>query len=96
MCLYIDIDIFEDKLPGMLQIGETVIAERGYTLWKCITPTTVHLVNQKLLQRVCSRHKTLNENLKNFNVVRHIFRQPLYKNAACYYAVGQVTKLMWK
>lgn len=88
-----DNKIFIDNMKNNLLPNEYVVADRGYTDNKCIGPD-VSPCHFDVHRRTRARHETVNERLKNFNVVHHVFRHDLSKHADCFHAVAQITAIM--
>lgn len=90
---YPDNKIFKLDMKGALQNDEYVIADGGYTDYKCIRNVMASSVSTKIHQQIRARHETVNERLKNFNVLRHIFRHDLSKHGLCFHAVSQIVAI---
>lgn len=77
------------------------MADSGYPNYRYITPNTVSVDFESMQDRiddpiavVYSRHETLNERLKTFNAIRHIFIHRVTKHCDIFHAVFQLTALM--
>lgn len=91
-----DIKIFKKKMLGCLRSDEFVIADEGYRHGRCIIPSNVIEGASTIHKRVRARHETVNERLKNFNVLHHVFRHNVSLHAVCFHAVSQLTALSIK
>ena len=71
-----------------------VIADLGYRDDKVIIPMpTTNMTDSSLHKRIRARHETVNSRLKNFAVLRHIFRHDLELHSDCFYAALNITQL---
>lgn len=91
---YPDIKIFKNHMLNCLTENEHVVADDGYINKRCVNFHHVDENSQGLHKLIRARHEAVNERLKNFNVIRHIFRHSLDKHGYCFHAVGQITALM--
>lgn len=95
-----DLKIFKLDMLQALFPHEKVIADSGYKHTKCVIPgdvfsclasdgefPTVH-------KRVRARHESVNERLKNFNVLDYKFRHDPSLHVYCFHAVAQLTAMM--
>lgn len=89
-----DRKIFQLTLLNILFENETVIGDNGYVHPRCITPDVVSEENTEIFKILRARHENVNERLKNFNVIRHIFRHHLSMHGYVFHAVAQLTALM--
>ena len=93
-----DIEIARQCLVGNLTLNEMVEADNGYEGedWHIRTPAAQHYRSNKEKQtkrRTAQRHETVNERLKNFNVLSNAFRLPLKRHSSCFRAVAVLTQL---
>lgn len=91
---YPDIKIFTEGMYNCLATDEFVIADRGYSGDACITPDTVPMEHISLHKRIRARHETANERLKNFNVLRNVYRHDISTHRYCFHAVAELTARM--
>ena len=95
-----DINIFRDAIKGHLLPGECVEADDGY---KADDPSVVrapsaprymedtHWRNKR--SKVRKRHETVNQRIKQYNVLTHRFRHGLEKHSMCFRACAVLTQL---
>ena len=95
-CGMTDIDISRQCILGSLSLNEMVEADNGYDgeEWHIRTPSNHRSKNEKKMKRrAARRHETMNERLKNFNVLSDDFRLPLERHSSCFRAVAVITQL---
>jgi len=87
--------IFKAFLSKRLRPGEKVVADKGYRYMdQCTTPQIEDSqIKKKRMSRLRNRQETLNKRLKQFGVLRKIFRHHRSKHKQCFYAVSVITQL---
>ena len=77
-----DLNIFRNKLKGMLTVGEKVVADRGYRGDdKVLTPDDyINRAHQKAMSNARARHETINRRLKTWGILKQFFRNKLDKH----------------
>ena len=91
-----DIEIARQCLIGNLTLNEMADVDNGYEGedWHLRTPAALHYRSKRgkqMKRRAGQRHETVNERLKNFNVLSNTFRLPLKRHSACFRAVAVLT-----
>lgn len=93
-----DIRIFrEDGLMALIPAGRLVIADKAYRGEPNVVSFPNHLDDEEIREfksRVRSRHETFNGRLKNFDVLKQIFRHKpvLSQHKACFEAVAVIVQ----
>ncbi len=69
------------------------MADEGYADPKYFINSRYYPEISPLIKRVMRRHETVNERLKNFNVLSNRFRHSVFKHSMCFNAVCAVVHL---
>jgi hypothetical protein len=95
---YPDILIFQDRLVNMLDKNEKVEADRGYVGdSKIRTPDDwVNKSERRAKAVALARHETVNGRLKNFAVLKQVFRHELKEHKYFFALAATVTQLMFE
>ena len=93
-----DITIVRQCIVGNLAKNEMVEADKGYVGEDDYirTPFPKHCRTEKekkMKGNALGRHETMNERLKNFNVLADTFRHPLVRHSSIFWAVAVITQL---
>lgn len=91
---YPDIKIFKEKMVHHLQHKELIVGDNGYIHSKCITPGDVSEGKREIHKLLRARHETVNERLKNFNIIKHIFRHHVSLHSLVFHSVANLTFLL--
>ncbi len=91
-----DVRIFRSGLKRMLRVNERVVADKGYTDEKCVTPRQLSSARRSFYALLRARHETVNERLKHFTVLRERFRHDRAKHSICFHAVANVVQVMMR
>ncbi len=81
-------------LINHLEVGERLIADRGYDDWGLLFVTQnshAHLSEQ--ISLILARHETVNGRLKKFNVLKLKYRHSIESHFACFYVIATVVQL---
>lgn len=93
---YPDVSIFEKGLAHQLEQNERVIADNGYKHPRCITRDSAS--KNHALSSLCStiraRHETVNRRIKQFNILKSVFRHNVQLHSKVFHAVVRLTALM--
>ena len=84
-----DLNIFRNKLKGMLTVGEKVGADNGYKGDdKVLTPNdSINDVHKKAMSNARARHETINRRLKTWGILKQVFRSKLAKHHIAFRSV---------
>lgn len=88
---FTDVDIFRAELKTKLFDGEQVLADKGYTDYRCSLKLPTRTLSESALYR--SRHETCNARFKNFFSLSTAFRHPLWKHAHYFHAIANLTQI---
>jgi len=93
-----DETVFVLFLSAKLLPGEKCIADNGYSAChQCTTPEPGQSMNVKLkmskMSKIRSRQEHVNKRLKQFGVLRRVYRHDRQLHKHCMYAVSVVTQL---
>lgn len=88
-----DIKIFNSKMCTLLQDGEKVVADNGYTSERCITPDSVRDSDKKVHTRLRARHESCNARIKSFGILKHTYRHSLSSHNVVFHAVSKLVAL---
>lgn len=78
----------------MIPNEQGIIADSGYTGPEFITPISL-AVEIKVNSTAHARHKTVNERLKNFSFLSHVFRHRLERHKEIFYTVLNILELLF-
>ena len=95
---YPDIKIFRSCLARWLDPSERVEADDGYIgeapqRVKCPGSAANPTENQAMQSRVRSRHETLNGRLKNWEILKQVFRHDILEHGNVFRAIAVITQL---
>jgi hypothetical protein len=95
---YPDIKIFRSCLAHWLDPSERVEADDGYIgeapqRVKCPGSAANPTENQAMQSRVRSRHETLNGRLKNWEILKQVFRHDILEHGNVFRAIAVITQL---
>lgn len=90
---YPDIRIFKKDMFRSLDNNEYIVGDNGYKHGRVITPDSVADDFFEIHAWIRARHETINKRLKQFAVLKHVFRHNLEKHMICFHAVCQLTSL---
>lgn len=90
---YPDVLIFRRCMKGSLDEDEFVLADKGYGDNRCLTPKTISSpISPVLHEAFADRHETVNKRLKDFLVLRRLFRHDRSLHGLCFHAVANVVQ----
>lgn len=90
-----DQTIFSNHLRQMIPEEEAVVADAGYSGTKCLVPGQASSsIVRNLHKRSRARHETINERLKNFSILKHVFRHNINLHQKVFFAVLNITELL--
>ena len=99
--LYPDILIFLQDLAPLLNEGERVEADLGYTGWPNFVDTSrdntfgnAHQTQAKAF--VCARHEHVNSRLKNFKILSERFRHDRAQHGLVFWVCAITTQIAFK
>lgn len=85
--------VFTSAERNLIQkYSEKVVAYREYPDVKGISPIS-NDTDARFNGRICAQHKTLNQRLKQFSILKNPFRHLLSMHATSFYAVANVIQL---
>jgi hypothetical protein len=74
---------------GELTIADDGYRDRRYFIYPAICPPNMSAIHKAVM----SRHETVNGRLKNFNVMKSMFRHDKSKHSQCFHAVINIIEL---
>lgn len=90
---YPDLKIARERFVQQLDENERAFADNGYPDRKYFLTPNYYPEQEIAIQRVMRRHETVNERLKNFNILSNKFRHSIFKHFSCFYAVSLVVQM---
>lgn len=89
-----DVQIFRQDLRHELIPNEKVIADDGYPDRKCVRRAILNDIFIPQIDRILSRHETVNAHFKRFTVLTTPFRHSLEKHRFCFEAVANICQAL--
>lgn len=89
---YPDLTLARRAYVHRVQPGELTMADKGYTDKKFFLLPTDQ--NGRLHKKIMSRHETVNKRLKQFNILKNVYRNSLEKHPSVFHAVVNLTQLL--
>lgn len=93
-CSFPDMKIFSSKLHDMILIKEAIIANSVYSGEKYVTPASLHR-SYTIHKHARARHEAVNERLKHFSALSHVFRHGLERYEYAFCAVLSTAELLF-
>lgn len=91
---YPDLKLARELYIPSLPPGEKTIADRGYNDTNFfVTPRNE---DDYALKIILSRHETVNKRIRQYRVLKNVFRHSLDKHVLCFDAVVNITQLIIK
>ena len=80
----------------MLDDNEKILADGGYADGGEFfeTPTGLNNEDQRMKQLARARHEAINRRLKEWNILKRVFRHGIDKHSAAFLAVTHITHMM--
>jgi DDE superfamily endonuclease len=90
-----DIKIARSWLFDLLEPGEKVLADGGYRDGgvHAVTPTGLHNEDDYMKSVARSRHETVNGRIKNFHILKNIYRSNLNDHGSVFSACAVITQI---
>lgn len=88
-----DLSIYRSGLKNQIRYGEQVLTDGGYKDESCVLKDNLVGITKRYHSLIRARHETLNKRLKEFKVLKHVYRHRLSKHVICFYAVANITQI---
>lgn len=89
---YPDLRLAREAYIWSVNPGEKTVADHGYNDPQYFIRKTAN--NIKLHTRIMSRHETVNKRMKQFKILKNVYRNKLEKHPIVFHAVANLTQLM--
>ena len=89
---YNDLKLARELYVLSVNVGEKTVADKGYKDKKFFIMPDQQ--NKKVHERIMSRHETVNKRLRQFSVLRQVFRHDIKKHPICFHAVVNITQII--
>lgn len=87
-----DLQLAREAYIYSVRAGEKTMADKGYNDRNYFILKTDE--NKILHRRIMARHETVNKRIRQFNVLKHPFRNNIQKHPLVFHAVVNITELM--
>ena len=77
----------------MLLPGEKAIADRIYKDQSFFVTPYSPFLNRKLLKNIAARHENVNQRVRSFQIMLHVFRHGWRKHNLCFEAVIKLVQI---
>lgn len=86
-------NIYRSSLKQKIGVGEKLVADGGYGDDSCILKNSLAGITKRYHAAIRARHETVNKRLKDFKILKHVYRHSLSKHATCFFAVANITQI---
>lgn len=89
---YSDLTLAREAFVLAMNNNERAMADKGYADQTCfIQPSIQNNIKHK---RIMSRHETVNKRLRQFHILKNVYRHDRQKHPMVFHAVANLTQLM--
>ncbi|KAJ3117946.1 hypothetical protein HK098_006075 [Nowakowskiella sp. JEL0407] len=89
-----DLRLARNAYTDMVEAGEMTLADKGYRDEQYFIFPSDGDKSSHRQKKIMARHETVNRRLKNFGVLKKVFRHKLKYHPICFYAVANITQLL--
>lgn len=90
--IYPDLKLAREAFVLSVNPGELTLADKGYNDAQFFILKTAN--NYREHGTIMARHETVNKRMKQFKILKHIYRNALHKHPLVFHAVANLTQLM--
>ncbi|KAH9121519.1 hypothetical protein AeMF1_006809 [Aphanomyces euteiches] len=88
-----DLSLARDAYVHFVGPNEMTLADRGYMDANYFVNPRYHPQSSAQQKQIMARHETVNARLKQFGVLRGIFRHSIEKHPICFYAIANLVQI---
>ena len=90
---YNDLELARQDFTSQLLPGELAIADKGYDDPRFFVTPYSRFLSRKCLKNIMARHENVNQRIKSFFCMRHMYRHGWEKHNLCFEAVIKLVQI---